>query len=71
MKRIHQGVRSGQLTKDEARRLKQDEKEIRNMKKEVKADGTVTCEERQELQQKLNEESRVIYEEKHDAETRK
>ncbi|MHB9154730.1 MAG: hypothetical protein ACYC5N_03430 [Endomicrobiales bacterium] len=68
--RIGQGVRSGELTRDEARGLVRHEREIRKMKRDAKSDGVVTPEERTDLHQKLNQESRKIYEEKHDAETR-
>ena len=70
MRRIRQGVRSGQLTKEETKGLLKDEKDIQKAKAEAKADGVVTMEERKELHQKLNEESNKIYNEKHDSETR-
>lgn len=69
--RIKEGVKSGQLTKDEAKDLIGDQKEIREMKKDARADGVVTKEERVELQQKLNVESEKIYDEKRDEDVRK
>src|SRR5689334_9698202 len=70
-RRIRQGVKSGELTKEEAQGLRQDEKQIRQMKRDAKADGTVTPEERQQINQSLTQESQKIYQEKHDAEKRK
>lgn len=64
--RINQGIKSGELTKDEAKDLREGEKEIRDMKKDARSDGTVTQEERKELNRELNEQSKEIYEEKHD-----
>ncbi|MCX5781899.1 MAG: hypothetical protein NT145_04240 [Elusimicrobia bacterium] len=68
--RIRQGVRSGELTKEEAKELKQDQKEIRKMKQEARSDGKVTVQERKEIQKKLNQESKEIYQEKHDEQKR-
>lgn len=67
--RIKQGIRSGQLTKEEAQQLKETQKEIRQEEKEYKSDGTLTKEERKDLHQDLNAASKEIYQEKHDAET--
>jgi hypothetical protein len=68
LNRIKQGVKSGELTRSEAKELIQDRKEIQQEKKEAKSDGVVTKEERKELQEKLNQESQKIYQEKHDQE---
>ena len=68
--RITQGVRSGALTKEEARALRQEQRAIRQKEREMKSDGVLTREERKELHQDLNEASQNIHEEKHDAETR-
>ncbi len=64
--RIKQGIRSGELTKEEAKELGKEEKEIRKEEKEYKSDGTLTKEERKDLHQDLNEASKDIYQEKHD-----
>ena len=68
--RIKQGVKSGELTREEARGLRQEQREIRAKEREMKSDGVVTREERKELHQDLNEASKHIAEEKHDAERR-
>ena len=68
--RIAQGVRSGQLTKEEAAKLHQGEKGIRQEERAYRADGKLTPTERKDLQQDLNNTSKDIYQEKHDGETR-
>jgi Spy/CpxP family protein refolding chaperone len=68
--RINQGVKSGELTQDEAQDLREDKRDIRQQKRAAKSDGTVTVQERKDLHKSLNESSQNIYEEKHDAEKR-
>lgn len=64
-KRIKEGVKSGQLTKDETKELAQDHKALRQEIKNDKSDGKVTKEERQQIQKDLNAESKKIYDLKH------
>jgi len=68
--RIDQGVKSGQLTGEEAAKLRQEEKNIRQEEQQYKADGVLTKEERKDLQKDLNAVSKEIRQEKHDGETR-
>lgn len=68
--RIKQGVKSGELTREEAQGLRQDRREIRQKEHAYKADGTLTKEERKDLHHDLNASSKEIYQEKHDAEKR-
>jgi hypothetical protein len=68
--RIAQGVRSGSLTKDEAKGLRDEQRAIRQEERQYKSDGMLTRDERKDLHQDLNTTSRNIYNEKHDAETR-
>ena len=68
--RIKQGVKSGALTKDEARALSAEQRAIRAKEREMKSDGVLTREERKDLHQDLNEASKNIAEQKHDADTR-
>jgi hypothetical protein len=68
--RIKQGLRSGELTRHEARGLVKEQREIRAKERTMKSDGVLTPQERQELHQDLNESSQQIFQEKHDAETR-
>jgi hypothetical protein len=64
-RRINQGVRSGQLTKNEAHHLRADERKIRTDKRMAKADGKVTSAERKHLRREENQTSRAIYRKKH------
>jgi hypothetical protein len=63
--RIRQGVRSGELTKGEARNLRQEQKTIQAEKKMAKADGKVTPAERAQIRKDQNKASRDIYRLKH------
>ena len=68
--RINQGVRSGQLTRPEATQLRQQERAVRAEERAYKSDGKVTPAERKDLHQGLNQASKDIYQQKHDAQTR-
>lgn len=63
--RIKEGVKSGELTKAEAKNLAKGQKEIRRDVKEAKVDGVVTKTERKEIRQDQRQESRKIYRKKH------
>lgn len=68
--RIKQGVKSGELTKPEARHLEARERKIQADKKAAKADGVVTAKERAKIKREQNRASRAIYRKKHNARTR-
>ena len=69
--RIQQGVRSGELTKEEAKGLRMEQRQIQQEKKEaLRDDGKIDKEEMQKLRQEQNKASKNIYEEKHDADKR-
>jgi hypothetical protein len=68
--RIKDGLKSGELTKDEAKDLRQEGKAIREKVKDAKSDGVVTKEERKDLHKDLNDRSKSIYEKKHNDEKR-
>lgn len=68
--RIVNGVKSGELTHDEATELRDGRQEIRQTEREYKADGTLTRDERIDLHQDLNQQSKDIYEAKHNDVTR-
>ncbi len=59
-KRVRQGVKSGELTKTETVVLAQQQKEIREDKREARADGTVTKEERKEIKKGQHKANRNI-----------
>jgi hypothetical protein len=68
-KRIEQGQASGQLTKNEARRLKREQRHIAKAERHAKADGVVTPAERKRLDAMQDQASRDISRQKHDAQT--
>ena len=63
--RIRQGVKSGELTKGEAKRARSQQRRIRRAEKKAKADGTVTDKEKKMLARKQNRASRNIKRMKH------
>ena len=52
--RIKEGQESGQLTRKEARHLKMREAKIRHDKREAKADGVVTPQEKTKIEREIN-----------------
>lgn len=68
-KRIKQGVRNGELTRNQVDRLKSNDARIRSQELRDKSrnDGRLTNKERQNLNKELNRNSRAIYRDKHDA----
>jgi hypothetical protein len=68
--RIAQGVRSGQLTPAEARRLRHGQRHIGRMERRAKADGVVTTRERRRMNQAQNHQSRAIRRLKHNERVR-
>jgi hypothetical protein len=68
--RIRQGVRSGELTPNEAARLHAREANITATKQAARADGVVTPAERQVVRREERRTSRAIYRQKHDGQVR-
>lgn len=64
-RRIKQGVRSGSLTRREARNIAAQQARIRRHERRAKSDGVVTARERASLQRRENRASRNIYRKKH------
>jgi hypothetical protein len=63
--RIGQGVKSGELTKGETRRLERQQAKIQMDKRAAKADGVVTPGERAKLNREQNRASKRVYKLKH------
>lgn len=63
--RIKQGVQSGSLTREEAKSLAQQQKQIRTEERIYKSDGKYTAAERKDVHQDLNQASTNIYQQKH------
>ena len=59
-KRIHQGVRSGELTKGEAIRLEKQQKHIQKSKRRAWSDGKLTPKERVRLEHRQDRASEVF-----------
>lgn len=68
--RIQQGVRSGELTRRETRRVAETQRDIRQLERAYKSDGTLTAAERRDLNHEQNQASRQIRRQKHDAQDR-
>jgi hypothetical protein len=68
--RIADGVRSGELTREEAQTIRKEQREIRKKERAYKSDGKMTRAERRDLHREQNQASQNIREEKHDAEQR-
>ena len=68
--RIKEGVKSGELTKGEARKLHSEEKTINAEKQMAKEDGKVTPAERAKLRKDQNKASKDIYRLKHNDKTK-
>lgn len=69
-KRIANGVKDGELTARETRRLETREMKIQHDKRIAKSDGIVTPRKRRNLRREENRTSRVIYRQKHDEQQR-
>lgn len=69
-KRIKQGLRSGELTRVEAKKLTQQQARIHVAKKQAKRDGFVSPREKARLNHMQNKASRKIYVQKHDRQSR-
>ena len=67
--RIHEGIRSGELTRAEARRLEAEQARIRVDERFARQNG-LTAKERERLQKELQHASKVIYKQKHDNQDR-
>lgn len=63
--RIHQGIKNGELTRGEARKLEYQQKAIQRDKQIAKADGVVTPFERKHIRNEQNRASKNIYRKKH------
>jgi len=68
--RINKGVQAGALTRDEASTLQGNLDYIRNTFARQKADGKLNLQEQQRLENMLDENSKMIRQEKHDPNVR-
>jgi hypothetical protein len=63
--RIQQGVKSGELTKGETRKLEREQAKVQHEKKEAKSDGKLTPQERRHITREQNKVNREINRLKH------
>ncbi len=68
--RIHQGVRSGELTRRETHRLREEQRDVRQLERAYKSDGSLTRAERVDLHHEQNQASRHVRRQKHDGQDR-
>jgi hypothetical protein len=68
--RVHQGVATGELTRAETRRLAAGQVHLHRAEARAKSDGVVTARERARLHREADQQSRRIYRQKHDAQSR-
>lgn len=64
-KRINKGVRNGELTNRESRKLRKQQRYIKKINRQFKKDGHLSHHERKNLKRKLNLASKRIYRLKH------
>jgi hypothetical protein len=69
-RRIEEGLRSGQLTWNEAQRLREGQRQIRRMERQALADGRITPREAARIEYAQDEEGRRIAQERHDRQAR-
>ena len=69
-RRIRSGIRSGQITRDEARVLREQRRQIRQERRTYRSDGTLTREERREIRSDRRDYNRQIRSERRDSDRR-
>lgn len=68
--RIAEGVKSGELTRPEAHRLRKGQRRVDAAQRAAKADGEVTPEEKAKIEKMQDVQSARIYKQKHDEQKR-
>jgi hypothetical protein len=69
--RIREGVKSGELTRRETHRLREEQRDVRQLERAYKSDGTLTRAERVDLHHEQNQAGRDIRRQKHDRQERR
>ena len=70
-RQIQRGIRSGRITRDEARAIREREQQIRTERRGYRADGTLTREERREIRSDERGQDRYIREQIRDDDRRR
>ncbi|MGE0762380.1 MAG: hypothetical protein AB7N80_03780 [Bdellovibrionales bacterium] len=68
--RIADGVKSGELTRGEAKKLRAGERHVRRLERRAESDGSVTANEAARIEGAQDRQSERIYNEKHDEQKR-
>jgi hypothetical protein len=68
--RVRRGIRSGQITREEARQIRLRQQQIRAERRGYRSDGTLTREERREIRSDRREQNRYIRTERRDNDRR-
>lgn len=68
--RIRRGIRSGQITRDEARQIRERERQLRTERRAYRSDGVLTREERREIRRDEREQDRYIRSQRRDDDRR-
>lgn len=63
--RVKQGIKSGEITRREAAKIRQEKQDVRKAKQNAKADGVVTVEERKEVAKQDRQLDKTIKRTKH------
>lgn len=64
--RVRRGIRTGQITRDEARQIRERERQIRAERRAYRSDGVITREERREILRDEREQDRYIRSQRRD-----
>lgn len=68
--RIQHGVQDGQLTRNEARNLRQGQRRVDRFERVARSDGHISSKEFQKLERMQNRQSNNIYKQAHDRQNR-
>ena len=68
--RVRQGIRSGQITREEARQIRARQQAIRNERRVYRSDGVITRAERRDLRRDQREQGRYIRSQRRDDDRR-
>ena len=68
--RVRQGIRSGQITREEARQIRARQQAIRNERRVYRSDGVITRAERRDLRRARREQGRFIRSQRRDDDRR-
>ncbi|HKP72972.1 MAG TPA: hypothetical protein VJT82_08545 [Pyrinomonadaceae bacterium] len=69
--RVRRGIRSGQITRDEARQIRERQQQIRAERRAARSDGVITRDERREIRRDRREQDRYIRSQRRDDDRRR